>query len=207
MSKFNIGDRVIVTQNCSMLNYRDLKGLHGTIVDIRDSSVPYIVALDDRQHPANTNGMYYFDDNEIAFEGCYYATVDCSLSNNGKENGMNILDVYFENEQEKNDKNFEKMKEKTMRKDLVYKEVMDLKNKYKDVDGVEINISTRNYNPSDAVIKELHKLYDKRDARDKELRELEKEIKAQIELCETYEQKQNILKAYGVIDEQGKLIK
>jgi ribosomal protein S1 len=34
-----------------------------------------------------------------------------------------------------------------------------------------------------------------------------REIKALLTDCETYEQKQNILKAYGVIDEQGKLRK
>ena len=193
MSNFKIGDRVVVTENSQSDGYQDLKGCRGIIREICPIDVCcYRVQLDNKQHSRHSDGYYRFHASEICLE---------------KENEMNILDVYFENEQEKNDKNFEKMKEKTMRKDLVYKEVMDLKNKYKDVEGVEINISTRNYNPSDAVIKELHKLYNKRDARDKELRELEKEIKAQIELCETYEQKQKILKTYGVIDDQGKLIK
>ena len=189
----NIGDRVVVTENSQADGYQDLKGCCGIIREICPLDVCcYRVQLDNKQHSGHSDGYYRFHASEICLE---------------KENKMNILDVYFENEQEKNDEKFEKMKEKAMKKDIVYKEVVDLKNKYRGVSGIDISISTRAYQPSDEVIKELSKLYDKRDARDKELRALEKEIRAQLDICETYEQKMNVLKAYGVVDEQGKLIK
>jgi hypothetical protein len=37
------------------------------------------------------------------------------------------------------------------------------------------------------------------------LSSLKYEIKAQLDICETYEQKMNVLKIYNVVDEKGKL--
>lgn len=124
-----------------------------------------------------------------------------------KENKeMELLEIYFEEKQRqleiKRDAKYDKIK----LKDPVIRDLEALVEKYKDVKGISVCIK-HEYQFSKEIYAELDKCEKDYKRQKGELIGLKKEIIAQLDLCETYEQKQAILKAYGVIDEQGKLNK
>ena len=102
--------------------------------------------------------------------------------------------------------NTTKKNDKIKTKDPILKEVCSLANKYKDVKGLSI-FANHEYRFSQEILEEMNKCDKYYRIQRAKLQSLENEIRAQLDICETYEQKQNILKAYGVIDEQGKLNK
>lgn len=90
---------------------------------------------------------------------------------------------------------------------LLIQYILHLKKLYedsKDKGGVE-RFQLPEMNPTkdmqtklDMLIQNFYKVED-------EINNLKSEIEAQLELCETYEQKINVLKTYKVLDEAGKV--
>lgn len=124
------------------------------------------------------------------------------------ENEMNrILEVYYERKRDKINAEFGKKCDKIKLADenyKVYKECVDKLAPIYEKTKQTFHDITKPYF-SDETNKKLDELNLKRE---EELTKLDKdfdEINAQISMCETYEQKQSVLKLYKVIDENGKL--
>ena len=124
-----------------------------------------------------------------------------------KENKeMELLEIYFEEKQKQLEIKRDAKCDKIKLKDPIIRDLEALAEKYKDVKGLSI-FANYEYQFSKEIYAELDKCEKDYKRQKGELIGLKKEIVAQLDLCETYEQKQAILKAYGVIDEQGKLNK
>ena len=206
MTKFKVGDTIIVRRNMGDGIYSNLCGAVGVIAQINENCIyPYQVTITDRCVETETNGYLWFNDSEIDLfhEICF------SNKNNEEENknmyrNSDVLDLYFDKENAKIDKKYQEKERKIRKKDPVIGQIEAFKTQMKDVKGLKIDYE---YDVPQEIREKLIVLRnDENNERDK-LHELCREIRTMVQACETYEQHQAILKAYGIIDEQGKLVK
>lgn len=122
-----------------------------------------------------------------------------------KENKeMELLNIYFEKKRDLVYKKYEIKAEKIKVKNEEYKEITEMMRKYKDNDCVSIYVSS-NYPLGKELDAELKKVCEDKNNELQKLSDLKTEISAQLELCETYEQKMNILKTYQIVKDNGVL--
>ena len=119
---------------------------------------------------------------------------------------MELLDIYFNEKQREIREKYDEKGVKIKCKDPVYKELTDIAKKYAGVRGV-ICYAGCDFEYNDEIRKALVKNDRDCDVQLDAMFNLKHEIMAQLEICEIYDQKMNVLKAYGVVDEQGKLNK
>lgn len=113
-----------------------------------------------------------------------------------------VLEIYMNRKEEKfmNDKN-DKIKSIKM-KDETYKEIIEFKDKHKDV----ISFMECNFIFSKETQKEIKEVNEKYNKNLKKLEVEIAEIRARLNMCENYEQKEEVLIIYGVIDKDtGKI--
>lgn len=229
-SKFKKGDEVVINKRGD--NRRGYDNLYGRIGKIQfvkiyegrsTPEITYHVKVDGRKNPNQCDGWFVYDEEDLeyttrcdemdALEYCIHAPelrlginkVNYYLKNEEKKE-MELLNIYFDEKIKQLEIEHDKKRDKIKTKDPIIKEVYALANKYKDVKGLSI-FPNYEYQFSQEILEEMNKCdKDYRIQREK-LSSLEHEIKAQLDICETYEQKMNVLKAYGVVDEQGKLNK
>ena len=231
MTKFKKGDEVVIRkQGDNRRGYDNLYGRTGKIqfVKIYDGhatpEITYHVKVDGRKNPNQCDGWFVYDEDDLegvghcdgidalAYclgrpfgEGLY--TIDASINYIEKENKeMELLEIYFEEKQRQLEIKRDAKCDKIKLKDPIIRDLEALAKKYKDVKGLSI-FANYEYQFSKEIYAELDKCEKDYKRQKGELIGLKKEIIAQLDLCETYEQKMNVLKAYGVIDEQGKLNK
>ena len=222
---FEINDVVIIRKTGNKSSYEPILYRKGVVVDFvnsYDNSTmttrrKYYVDVSGYKNEYHSQGYYVFED-ETCLERAYQNTrvwvlddIDDALKREEfcikKENKtMEILEFY------KNVKKGEILRKKTKAleklksKHPVINAVKNFADMMKDVKGFVFN-----WDFDWDEDKEFYKKIEETNNRyDKQMAELDanyREIKALLTDCETYEQKQNILKAYGVIDEHGKLRK
>lgn len=134
---------------------------------------------------------------------------------NRKENNiMKLLDIYRERKQNQITEEFDKKRKQLKEKDTLYTKLLKLKEEYETrlkteqiaSDMVNMNIfNLNNYKPSEKLNEEFNNLMREEDLAYEELNKLVEEVDSQLSICETYEQKMNILKLYNIITEEGKL--
>lgn len=227
--KFKKGDVVKICKSESRIYYDQMRGRIGTIVDaeytqdVDDERITYRVRVDGHYNEYQNKGLWVFHDekslelyntqNDDKMDTYKFDVVHTRYSIDdilkGDNNMNNILEIY---ESRKANKLFEETKaqiEKVKMADPTYKAwktAVDTINKiyakdiarYGEICPIEPKLSEK----SEEKMKELNSSYSnqRRDI-DKEI----EEIKAQLSICETYEQKQNVLKLYNVIDADGKI--
>ena len=119
----------------------------------------------------------------------------------------NILDIYGDRKRGKINKHYEQLMELTKLADERYAIFKDCANKldalYKE-DGV---ITDHLVEPqlSEKTKKHLAKLAELREEEYRKLENLMREVYAQLSMCETYEQKQNVLNTYKILKANGKV--
>lgn len=119
---------------------------------------------------------------------------------------MELLNIYFDKKQKEIKEKYKEKDVKIRCKDPVYKELADIAKKHKDVRGV-VCYAGCDFEFSDEIRKAIIKNDRDCDVQIDDMYALKKEIIAQLDICETYEQKMNVLKSYGVVNENGKLNK
>lgn len=226
--KFKEGDNVIVKSTEQRHSYKCALECLGTIVDaeytqyLDDERITYRVRIDNLDNKCQIDGLWVFHEekslelyntqNDDQMDEYTYAIgrTRYSIDDIVKGDNMNnILEIY---ENRKANKLFEETKsqiEKVKMADPTYKAwktAIDTINKiyakdivvYGEICPREPKLSEK----SEEKLKELNSSYsNQRRAIEQEI----EEIKAQLSICETYEQKQNVLKLYGVINADGKI--
>lgn len=205
--KFKKGDKVVVLETEGRPLYRLLIGKVGTIVDAE-----YVRLVDDER----TTYRVRIDGVKIDYDGLWVFHEEKSLRHYEIDDiikGDNdMINLYEERKLNEITKKFKKEFEKIKNSDERYvkwKTSLDtLKELFDQDDNMDafaqvcrlsaIKIS----NEVNEKVKVFESKYHK--ARE-ELHELVEEVKTQLKMCETYEQKQNILKLYEIIDKEGKL--
>lgn len=130
----------------------------------------------------------------------------CETKDKKEKNDMVLLEIYKTKKIEdllvKRNKDIEKIKER----DVEYK---SLKMTIKALTPKQLtcfSIDLSDYEFGADIEDKIHNKSEEYDNKRHAIIDLISEIRAQLDMCDTYEQKQNILKAYKVIDDQGKLL-
>ncbi len=119
------------------------------------------------------------------------------------ENKMELLKIYRDRKTDKLIEDADKARSKAWEKNSTYKTLKDLSEKTKTKADY---LFTFNFNTiPDSVREEIDKIQKDREEKEIQLSRFVKEVEAQLKECETYEQKINILKAYEILDEKGKV--
>lgn len=125
-----------------------------------------------------------------------------------KQNMMNeILEIYGDRKREKINKHYEQLMEQTKLADERYVIFKDCSNKldklYKE-DGIITNYLVEP-RLAEKTKKHLEELAELREEEYCKLNNKIKEVNAQLSMCETYDQKQEILRRYNIINKNGKV--
>ena len=222
---FEISDVVIIKKIGNKSSYEPILNKKGVVVNVVNSCDPltmmtrrkYYVDVNGYKNEYQAQGYYVFEDETYleratrvmvpdTLDAIAYATQRKELYIRKENKTMEILNLYHDIKRDEVRQKRTKELEKLKNSHPVIKAINEFRNSMKDVKGL-----TFSYNyvfekdaEFDAKTEKLNEKYDKK------LAEIDAEyieIRAMLSECETYEQKQNILKAYGVIDEQGKLKK
>ena len=226
--KFKKGDVVVIDHAENRSAYVRMLGKVGTIVDaeytryIDDERITYRVRVDDSPNEYQENGLWVFhkekslklynpqcddqmDEYNYSMLGIRYHIDDIIKGDNKTMN--NILDIYGDRKREKINKHYEQLMEQTKLADERYVIFKDCSNKldklYKE-DGIITNhlVEPRLAEKTKKHLEELAEL------REEEYCKLDnkiKEVVAQLSMCETYDQKQEILRLYNIINKNGKV--
>ena len=121
-----------------------------------------------------------------------------------KKMNIKLLDIYYEKESKKLHEKYENKAEKLRMQDLRYSTLKSIEAVVK-TNGLEeaVSVYPNSIKLNDYIEQEVRKVYNELGKKETELNMLCGEINAQLEMCETYEQKQEILKRYKVINEKG----
>ena len=203
--KFKIGDRVrILSTNHFDEKYKMSVGMCGTITGVSPFSSKYAVKIDTLYNDLSDTGVFYYSQKELELETQEQDNTTQTIKEEDNKN-MEIVELYknkrLKEIEDKKDKAIAELKDAS----TDYQEVLKLKNKY---DIVEINlvriwddILNDNYK-----IAELYKgIIDGATEAIKTLNDKIIEVNAMLEICETYEQKIEVLKAHDIIGDDLKL--
>lgn len=205
--KFKKGDKVVVLETEGRPLYRLLIGKVGTIVDaeyvrlVDDERTTYRVRIDGVK--IDYDGLWVFHEEKSLrhYEIDDIIKGDNDMINLYEERKLNEITKKFQNE-------FEKIKNSDERY-VKWKTSLDtLKELFKQDDNMDAFAQVCRLsaikipNEVNEKLKVFESKYHK--ARE-ELCKLVEEVKTQLKMCETYEQKQNVLKLYEIIDKEGKL--
>ena len=172
--------------------------------------------------PTNCDGICTLkqDDYDLCTQhSCFIwnnSDIEENAENNEEENNMknNILDLWKTQEIQKIKSQFDKQKKTIMEKDELYKITAEYIDKAKQIiEDEDFNYDLRHMTEcieshlDRDVQKEIEILNDKFSSMTKDVNKLVEEVKAQLEMAETYDQKINILKAYDILDSNGKIKK
>lgn len=231
MTKFKVGDEVRIIKTADKRScYKGLCNHTGVVKYIREyrDETTYYLQLSDRVNPAQEQGWFVYEEEELEFKcgthnvyseppiraehdfgmwTCEFST-DCvpNIKIKEEKKEMELLDIYFNEKQREIRKKYNEKGVKIKCKDPVYKELTEIAKKYEGVRGV-VCYAGCDFEYNDDIRKALVKNDRDCDVQIDAMYALKKEIIARLDICETYEQKTNVLKVYGVIDEQGKLNK
>lgn len=223
-----IGDKVSIDTS----KYPEIEGRIGVLnkIDNYKGKITYRVDIYGCSNNKSTDGLYLFDKSQITrvetkagkeatltvcddrgydakeFDALYNAKFDTDYMNERFEEGenkMKLLEIYRDRKTDKLFEDADKTQSKAWEKDTTYKALKDLSEKTKTKDGYLFTFDFA-FMP-DSVREEIDKIQKDREEKEIQLNRLINEVEAQLAECETYEQKINVLKAYEILDEKGKV--
>lgn len=223
--KFKKGDKVVILETEGRPLYEQLLGKVGTIVDaeyvrlIDDERTTYRVRIDDMKNDNQKNGLWVFHEEKSLrhYEidtGMFVVSTKFNITEiddiiKGDNDMINLYEERKLNEiTKKFQKDFEKIKNSDERY-VKWKTSLDtLKELFEQDDNMDAFAQVCRLSAikiSNEVNEKLKVFESKYHKAREELCELVEEVKSQLKMCETYEQKQNVLKLYAIIDKEGKL--
>ena len=214
---FNKGDRVKIVNNGGKSSYNTAVNRTGTIEQIREYDkydTVYYVKLDANIiNPNNAMNSWcctadMLGDPNINFGVCRTTYTTTEIDDIIKENKMEILEIYYERKRKQLNINQEKEINKIKMKDEKYARFMELRKELEEFEKentISFRIDYAQFKFSNEITEMGEKCNNKYHTKNKELEQLINEVKSQLSMCETYEQKQNVLRNYEIIDEKGKI--
>ena len=233
--KFKKGDVVKICKSESRIYYDQMRGRIGTIVDaeyksyVDDERITYRVRVDNYKNEWQQQGLWVFHDEsslelynpqcDDQMDAYVYAIQKLGLNNNpynrdyiikGEEQNMmnGILEIYEEKQLRKINKKYDELEQSIKQTDERYKvwlECTTTLNKLYAEDKI-VSFAHANINLSEDTKKKLRTIvYDKREEELRKFYSKKAEVNAQLSMCETYDQKQEILRRYNIINKNGKV--
>lgn len=226
--KFKKGDKVIVKSTEYRESYKCALECIGTIVDaeynryIDDERITYRVRIDNLDNKNQVDGLWVFHKEKslvlftaINMDDCIARAVldqpteeTKTFNIKGETNNMyNIVEIYKDRKRAKIDKKYKELRESVENTDPRYKtfkECVDTLDRLYEEDKVVTPCYT-DIQLSKETIEKLIKIDECHREEVEKLHKLFYEVVAQLQMCETYEQKQAILKTYKIVKENGKI--
>ncbi len=230
--KFKKGDKVRVLDSEKRPRYEQITNKIGEIVYILPyidpyrhiENINYYVEIPEYANEYQSKGWWVFKNanslslisNEVTcddqMDACNYSVlgtryhIDDIIKGDNKTMN-NILDIYGDRKREKINKHYEQLMEQTKLADERYVIFKDCSNKldklYKE-DGIITNYLVEPQ-LAENTKKRLEELAELREEEYCKLNNKIKEVDAQLSMCETYDQKQEILRRYNIINKNGKV--
>ena len=232
---FKIGDKVRILDGERKCRYEQILNKIGKIVRISTYTDPhthiyntnYYVEIPEFPNEHQAKGWWVFKNatslglisDEVTcddqMDAYVYAIQHLDLANAPYnrdyiikgENNMTILEIYKERRREKINKKYDDMENAIKQCDPRYKvwrECVDKLDELYKEDKILANAFAP-INLSDETRKKLNTIYNTREEELKDLSDKLNEVQAQLSMCETYEQKQDILRIYKIIKENGRV--
>ena len=211
---FEVGDEVVIGDTGGKQSYRKVLLRHGKIehkriyyTDPEFKDVDYYVRIDGFWNDRQEKGYWVCDEKMLQRfvrveaqpqDGLYGAWYYKDITK--KENKMNILEIYIQRKIEKIKKQEEKDIEKVKRHDLIFAEFCKFANNPKTQHCVNID----EYQFDESIVVEIMRLRDLYTEKRSEFYNFIDEVKAQLDMCETYDQKQAVLTQYKILKD-GKI--
>ena len=228
--KFKKGDVVRICNAESKKIYEKIIGKVGTIVDaeykgyVDDERITYRVRIDDIPNEWQQQGLWVFHDesslelynpqcddqmdayNYSMFMARYHIDDIIKGDNNNMMN--EILEIYEEKQLRKINKKYDDLEQSIKQTDERYKvwlECITTLDKLYAEDKI-VSYAHANIELSEDTKKKLRTMvYDKREEELRKFYSKKAEVNAQLSMCETYDQKQEILRRYNIINKNGKV--
>lgn len=211
---FEVGDEVVIGDTGGKQSYRKVLFRHGKIehkriyyTDPEIKDVDYYVRIDGFWNDRQEKGYWVCDEKMLQRlvrvsvpQNNLGAKCLCRDDINKKENKMNILEIYTQRKIEKIKKQEEKDIEKVKKHDLIFVEFCKFANNPKTQHCVNID----NYKFDESIVVEIMRLRDLYTEKRSEFYEFVDAVKAQLDMCETYDQKQAVLIRYKILKD-GKI--
>lgn len=219
--KYKVGDRVIVIANIRTSRDVSLRGKIATIVESDDddcNTQPYLLEFDEyvEGHEGHCSSTLYRDGHcwwvgethiELVQQHYFKDPVNQIVSIKG-DNMEQITQIYEDRKLKKIYDKYETLIENRKLKDERYKlfrECVDTLDRLYSEDEIIQTTHYQDINLSESTLKDIDSLEKYRMEEKSKLMVLMQEVRAQLQMCETYEQKMNILKTYKIIRENGKV--
>jgi hypothetical protein len=230
---FKVGDKVRILDNARKPCYEQILNKIGKIVHINTYTNPnkqieetiYYVEIPEYANEYQSKGWWLFKneqslrlisdevtcgDHMDAYEYCIRTrwTADDLKINKGDDKNMTILEIYEERRREKINKKYDDMENAIKQCDPRYKVWKDCVDKLSELYKEDKILTTEHFAPINLSDETIKKININHNARCEELNDLSdnlNEVRAQLSMCETYEQKQDILRIYKIIKENGKV--
>ena len=228
--KFKKGDVVVIDHAENRSAYVRMLGKVGTIVDaeytryIDDERITYRVRVDDSPNEYQENGLWVFhkekslklynpqcDDQLDAYTYSMFETryhIDDIIKGDNNNMMNEILEIYEEKQLRKINKKYDDLEQLIKQTDERYKvwlECTKTLNKLYAEDKI-VSFAHANIELSEDTKKKLRTMvYDKREEELRKFYSKKAEVNAQLSMCETYDQKQEILRRYNIINKNGKV--
>lgn len=211
---FEVGDEVVIGDTGGKQSYGKVLFRHGKIehkrvyhIDSEAKEVDYYVRIDGFWNDRQEKGYWVCD--EKMLQG--FVRVGVPQNNLKakvvfrddiikKENKMDILEIYMKRKIEKIKKQEERDIEKVKKHDLIFVEFCKFANNPKTQPCVNID----NYQFDESIVVEIMRLRDLYTDKRSEFYGFIDEVKAQLDMCETYDQKQAVLTQYKILKD-GKI--
>lgn len=193
----------------------------------------YYVAVDGVRNQNQEQGWWCFNEMDLLYIGGYHnclivddvvepkqthcdsldaAEYCCQMIKNRfkEKKNMELLEIYKEKLMNTLESKMRAKRERIKMKESDYKDLINLEKELKQLGNERINACVvfefDNFEFTPQTKRAINELSREICVEKTKINELILEIEAQLDMCDTYEQKQNILKAYKVIDDQGKLL-
>lgn len=228
--KFKKGDVVRICNAEKRSAYARMLGKVGTIVDaeytryIDDERITYRVRVDDSPNEHQENGLWVFhdesslelynpqcDDQMDAYTYSMFETrynIDDIIKGDNKTMMNEILEIYEEKQLRKINKKYDDLEQSIKQTDERYKVWLECTTKLNKLYAEDkfCTFAHANIELSEDTKKKLRTMvYEPREEELRKFYSKKAEVNAQLSMCETYEQKQEILRRYNIINKNGKV--
>lgn len=201
MNNFKVNDIVKVIKNLHHKSddYETNKGLVGKVIEIQTYKdiVRYKIQIPNKLNSFTNDNNFLYRANELD----YFKSEDKKKMD--KSPIVDLLNIWLDRQQKIAREKCKKEKQTALNLIPGYSEIIALKEKY--ADNLDIAVEVKSTDKNESYRAKLVAIERKcADTCDKLLDKC-KEVLAQVNLCDTYEQKQAVLRAYDIIDSKSKL--
>lgn len=228
--KFKKGDVVVIDHAENRSAYVRILGKVGTIVDaeytryIDNERITYRVHVDDSPNEHQENGLWVFhkekslklynpqcDDQMDTYNYSVLGTrynIDDIIKGDNKTMKNEILEIYEEKQLRKIHKKYDDLEQSIKQTDERYKVWLECTTKLNKLYAEDkiVSFAHANIELSEDTKKKLRTMvYEPREEELRKFYSKKAEVNAQLSMCETYDQKQEILRRYNIINKNGKV--